>query len=313
VQKKIAIATPIGYETGGPEALHQLCHTMRKFGHDAYLLPMEGTESNRPIENYSKYDAPIDTSFSRDSILVVPEIAPDLILKSERAIIWWLSADNSPLSQLSRAPKPTELNSEATLKSAEFWDKFYSSQVINCSQSFYAKNFLNNVFDLKPVMLTDYINKKDLFLEKQKEKEGISFSSRGAEYFDYFVSMLPEFNCVRIIGMNKEQAMGTLANSRLYVDLGHQPGRDRMPREAALHNALVMLNSKGAGANYQDAPLSTDYKFKVEDADRAVEKIKNTLHQPSVSNDSQQFYREWVESQQEIFEFEVWKLLRVLG
>jgi len=309
---KIAIATPIGFETGGPEALYQLCHTLRKFGQDAYLVPWEGTENNKPVEIYDLYDAPIDVSLASDTLLVIPEVVPELILKNKKSLIWWLSVDNSPLTSFSQRPDSSALNSGTILHSQKFWEKFDSSDVTNFCQSFYAKNYLKKTFNKECNMLTDYINRENLAPNSDSKKELITFSYKGSQHFDTFKAMLSEFNCVRISDMSKVQTMRALASSQIFIDLGHQPGRDRMPREAALQNALVMLNSAGAGANYQDAPLSTDFKFKVEDADKAVEKIKNTLRQPSVSNDSQQFYREWVESQQEVFEFEVWKLIRLL-
>lgn len=310
---KIAIATPIGLETGGPEALHQLCHTLRKFGQDAYLVPWEGTENNKPSEIYYKYDAPIDVSLASDTLLIAPETVPELILKNKKSIIWWLSVDNSPLANYSHRPNSNSLNSETVLQTPEFWEKYNSSDVINFCQSFYAKNFLEKTFNIEANMLTDYIDLEDHVPNNDSKKEMVTFSHKGSQYFHSFAAMFSEFNCVRISGMTKFQTSQALTNSQLFIDLGHQPGRDRMPREASLHNAIVMLNSAGAGANYQDAPLSSDFKFKVEATDEAFEKIKNVLRQPLKSTESQQFYKAWVQSQQEIFEFEVWKLLRVLG
>jgi hypothetical protein len=124
--------------------------------------------------------------------------------------------------------------------------------------------------------------------------------------------MLHDFECIRITGMSRRQTMEVLSKSRLYIDLGHQPGRDRLPREAALHHAHVMVNLKGAGGFYHDAPLTNEFKFNVADKAAAFLKIRNTLSLQDDSSESQIFYRDWVKSQQEMFEFEVWKLLRAL-
>lgn len=309
---KIAIATPIGLETGGPEALYQLCHTLRKFGQDAYLIPWEGTENNKPVEIYEVYDAPIDVSLASDTLLIVPEVVPELILNSKKSVIWWLSVDYSPLTNFSQKPDSSALNSETILHSRVFWEKFDSSDNANLCQSFYAQNYLKRTFNKESNMLTDYISRENLALNGDSKREFVTFSQKGSQHFDIFKAMLPEFDCVRISGMTKIQTLSMLASSQLFIDLGHQPGRDRMPREAALQNAIVMLNAAGAGANYRDAPLSSDFKFKVEDTENALKKIKNTLRQQSVFNDSQQFYKAWVESQQEVFEFEVWKLIRLI-
>jgi hypothetical protein len=309
---KIAIATPIGLETGGPEALHQLCHTLRKFGQDAYLLPWEGTENNLPVKSYSWYDAPIDTSVTEDTLLIAPETVPELILKSKRSVIWWLSVENSPLQKYPRTPEPSELNSEALFQTKQFWEKMHSSQVMHFSQSFYAKLYLRTTFGIEAPMLTDYINNNGIIQNNQK-KEIISFSHKGAEFYKPYSDMLHDFHCIQITGMTKRQTIDILSKSRLYVDLGNQPGRDRMPREAALHHVDVMVNLKGAGGFYNDAPLTNEFKFDLADKDEAIKKIKNTLNLQVDSSESQLFYRDWVKSQHEIFEFEVWKLLRVLG
>ena len=309
---KIAIATPIGGETGGPEALHQLCHTIRSFGVDAYLLPWEGTENNKPVDNYSGYDAPIDLSLAKDTTLIVPETVPELILRGNRSVIWWLSVENSPLakSKLFNAGKLEE--SEDILSSSEFWAKFHSPYLRHCAQSFYARDFVQRVFHTKAKMLTDYINQNDFNDLSRLNEELVTFSHKGSSYFPFFKDGLNDFNCVQISGMSKQRAMESLASSRLYIDLGHQPGRDRLPREAALSRAHVMLNKDGAGAIFKDAPLSDDYKFNVGDSYAAVEKIRNYLKEKPTPRMSQIVYRNWVKSQESIFKMEVWKLLKTL-
>jgi len=310
---KVAIAVPIGIETGGPEALHQLCHVMRGFGVDAYLFPWEGTENSKPVDAYSKYHAPIDTSLSQDTFLVVPETVPNMILKTRKSGIWWLSVDNSPLSQvrannfsLSRSERGPDMHN----LSAEFWYKFHSSSVMHLTQSYYAKNFVEKTFNVQCRMLTDYINKDDLRHNSALSKDLVSFSLKGSDYFDFYREMLNEYNCVQIRDMTKEKSMEVLANSRLYIDLGGQPGRDRLPREAALLEAHVMLNNAGAASFYWDAPLSASFKFSVKDSYRAVEKIRTYLHAKPKPNSSQLIYRNWAKCQYALFKFEAWRFLK---
>lgn len=310
---KVAIAVPIGIETGGPEALHQLCHVIRGFGVDAYLLPWEGTENSKPIDAYSKYDAPIDTSLSQDTFLVVPETVPNMILKSKKSAIWWLSVDNSPLAKATASNfslTRNEREPDTHNLSTGFWDKFHSSSVMHLTQSYYAKNFVEKTFDVKSRMLTDYINKDDLKLNSGPSKDLVSFSLKGSDYFDFYREMLNEYNCVQIRDMSKETSMKVLANSRLYIDLGGQPGRDRLPREAALLEAHVMLNNAGAATFYWDTPLSASFKFNVKDSYRAVEKIRTHLQAKPKPNSSQLFYRNWTKGQYAAFKFEVWRFLK---
>ena len=55
---RISVYYPRGVRTGGPEALHQLVHTLVEQGHDAVLTPMPGTESTPRCAAYRSYSAP---------------------------------------------------------------------------------------------------------------------------------------------------------------------------------------------------------------------------------------------------------------
>ena len=51
---------------------------------------------------------------------------------------------------------------------------------------------------------------------------------------------------VPIRDMNKAQVRDALFGARLYIDFGHHPGKDRVPREAAVAGAVVLLREAGA-------------------------------------------------------------------
>lgn len=309
--KKIALATPIGVETGGPEALYQMCHIMRGFGADAYILPWEGTENNKPVASYSKYNAPIDTSFSQETFLVVPETVPELILKSRRSAIWWLSVDNSPLLQNNSSNHVLQANEQETNDNhTEFWKRFHSSSVLHYTQSYYAKSFIKRTFDIDGQMLTDFISDDVFNIYSRAEKDLVTFSLKGSDNFHFYQKMLGEYNCIQIRDMSKEKAMEALVRSRLYIDLGNQPGRDRLPREASLLKSHVMLNKDGAASYFWDAPLSNSFKFNINDSYRAIEKIKSYLEVKPAPKVTQLFYRNWVKSQYSTFKFEVWRFLK---
>ena len=192
----------------------------------------------------------------------------------------------------------------------EFWKKFRSNSVIHLTQSYYAKNFVQNTFEVKVRMLTDYINKDDLKINSGPQKDLVTFSFKGSDYFHFYREMLNEYNCVQIRDMSKEKTMEAFANSRLYVDLGNQPGRDRLPREAALSKAHVMLNNAGAASYFWDAPLSTSFKFSLKDSHRSAEKIRSYLQGKPKPNESQLLYRNLAKSQCASFKFEVWRIIK---
>ena len=45
------------------------------------------------------------------------------------------------------------------------------------------------------------------------------------------------------------------------MDFGYHPGKDRMPREAALFGNCIITNQKGSAKNNLDIPIKSKYKF----------------------------------------------------
>jgi len=87
--------------TGGPEALHQLCDAIRGFGYEAVLLPM--WVQGEPSREYLIYDAPIicPEQLTSKDIVITPEIQTSIPadvynIVEGKVIIWWLSVDNCP-------------------------------------------------------------------------------------------------------------------------------------------------------------------------------------------------------------------------
>ena len=98
-KKRIYIACPANFATGGPELLHQLCHKLNSFGYVAYMYYYDAKENLNPIhERFIQYNNQFVTEIEDvvDNILIVPEIRVNLLkkYKNVRKIIWWLSVDN---------------------------------------------------------------------------------------------------------------------------------------------------------------------------------------------------------------------------
>ena len=63
----------------------------------------------------------------------------------------------------------------------------------------------------------------------------------------------------------------------VYIDFGNHPGKDRIPREAAMRDLVVIVGKKGSAANDVDVPLPADLKFDV--AESQLDAISEKLHQ----------------------------------
>ena len=51
----------------------------------------------------------------------------------------------------------------------------------------------------------------------------------------------------------------------IYIDFGHHPDKERLPREAAIHGCIVITGLCGSAANSQDVPLPNYLKLNIHD------------------------------------------------
>jgi hypothetical protein len=103
---KVYIAAPARVYTGGPTALFQLCHTLRRvFGVDSYMAFYNMKPHEDPVhDNYKHFQYPwtsINEVYdSIDNVVIVPETATSLLSKFSKIkkIIYWLAVDNYVLT-----------------------------------------------------------------------------------------------------------------------------------------------------------------------------------------------------------------------
>ena len=66
-----------------------------------------------------------------------------------------------------------------------------------------------------------------------------------------------EFKPIR--GMTRQQVIDAMRHAKLYLDFGEFPGRERMPREAALCGCCIITSKIGSAYYYDD--FAHYYKF----------------------------------------------------
>ncbi|EFI6860961.1 hypothetical protein BCD16_004758, partial [Escherichia coli] len=49
--------------------------------------------------------------------------------------------------------------------------------------------------------------------------------------------------------------------SKLYIDFGHHPGKDRFPREAVMAGCVLITGVEGSAANEVDIPIPSRFKL----------------------------------------------------
>jgi len=98
---KIYVVAPARVYTGGPTALFQLCHTLRRFGIDSYMAFYNVKPYEDPVhDDYKHFQCPWisinDVNDDVNNAIIVPETATFLLSKfnNVKKIIYWLAVDN---------------------------------------------------------------------------------------------------------------------------------------------------------------------------------------------------------------------------
>lgn len=279
--RKIFVLYHRGLRTGGPEALHQLVSTLRELGQDAYLVPHYTTASTPRVAQYSIYDAPEADAIEDipGNIVVVPETFIEDVFgfKHARKMIWWLSIDNGltfmgeRMWQRSQAGIPTKIR--------ETWVPFLRMlkhgdtplqmrrrrDIVHLVQSSYAWSFIASRLNTVPSLLSDFTPQGEFgpANETKRNPRLVTYNpAKGAHIIDAVKKVCdPSIEWLPIQGMTRPEVVRALQTCGIYLDLGHHPGKDRMPREAALSGALAVVVRRGSGAYFADVPIPWEHKI----------------------------------------------------
>lgn len=282
----IYIIAPGGFQSGGPELVHQLCHNLRQKGVDAAMVYAPFFRSFDVPDRFKKYDVRVAkvSDIAAGDVVVLPEVYSGYIkrFKRQRVFFWWMSVDFYFSSN----------NWKYALRSGmlpwNFHDikaKPFPPQVENhLVQSEYARNFLaeHNVFNVET--LSDYLN--DDYLSDQvgqstKKEDIVAYNpSKGWEFTEKIIAAAPNTTFIPIKNMTRDEVIGLLRRAKIYIDFGNHPGKDRIPREAAMLGCCVITNRRGSAANSADVPIDPSYKIDDSDPDfarKAATKIAHTM------------------------------------
>lgn len=257
--RKVYAFAPSGMVTGGPELCHQLVHEIRSLGGDAavHYTPDPSTEVPAP---YRAYDVEVSraSEWGAGDAVIYPETMLRRMPLRSRAtpFIWWQSYDNAvntvssrPRQLISRAFKRTLCNVQRI------------SRCRHVFQSHYAKDKLAS-WGFPGDMLSDYITTEPATFTNDFRQNIICFNpKKGAAITRSLIAANPDLKFAPIANMNKDQVLRLLESSMLYVDFGEHPGKDRLPREAAMRGAVVLVGRRGSAGNSLDVPLDAQYKL----------------------------------------------------
>ncbi len=267
---KIFVVCPGGIVTGGPEGLHQLVHELRGFGADAHIAYFPFDRPFATLAAYSDYDvAPASIEDQPGNLVVVPEVLAELSGYYHRAAtaIWWLSVDNF-FNTAGR--KPTlgahvrALMYRIGLRDTPAHQPTLASirNKLHFAQSAYAMNFLQarrmTASDLGDYLNPVFANEAD---GEPRDKTILYNKAKPSKALDDLRRAFPDLAWVPLAGMERGAVRAACRRAMLYVDFGAHPGRDRLPREAAISGACVITGRRGSAANDEDVAIPAAFKL----------------------------------------------------
>lgn len=304
---KVYVLCPGNNHTGGPELLHQLCSTLIQFGVNAYMFYTPDHASFNfadPVHSfYKKYHLPytFNAEDSARNIFIVPEVFGAHIygMKNFQRVFWWLSVDNY-IGNVANSIGGRKNNALASPMPKIFYFGKDAGDITHFVQSEYARQFvqLNGVPEHKIYMVEDYLNQAFLSRAAQVDltakKNFVAFNpKKGFEVTQQLIKLAPDIAWRPIQNMTPEQVQELLAAAKVYIDFGNHPGKDRIPREAAISGCVVITGRRGSAGNDIDINIPAEFKFdeRTENPQAVIGKIREVFSDFSTAHEKQADYR----------------------
>lgn len=308
---KIYIVCPANCETGGPEALYTLGYELRKLGFEAYMFYKISNLKNNPVvDKYKKFDMPFVNKIKDDinNILIIPETSPDLLYKYKKIQkgFWWLSVDNYLKATNRKKYKGFKKIFRKIFPKRTYEVNFNDNKIIHLAQSYYAMDFLKQNNAQNTAFLMDYLTDeiwKYKYDCNKKENIILYNPKKGYEFTKQIIEKAPDLTFIPLINLSYDKVIELLLKSKIYIDFGTHPGKDRFPREAAILGNIVITNKRGAAKFFEDVPIPENYKFDddISNIDNIVQVLRNCLNNYNFDINDFQSYREFISKDKENF------------
>lgn len=297
---RIYVLCPAGAVTGGPECLHQLVHTARRLGFDAHMV-YDPPSRDIPAD-YAQYDIAVadEVIDAPDHVVVMPEIYPAAINRypAARKIYWWLSWSNGE----------------------KHYAKIQQADVLHACQSRFAfdMHLRRGTSRDRLAMLSD-ITRVAIHpsgTSGQREDLVVYNPCKGMEFTTALMATHPDLRFEAIRGMSPLLVEDLLRRAKVYIDFGHHPGKDRIPREAAAAGCCVVTsNDRGASSYFEDIPIPRRYKIPTRDFDPVAvgNLLRDCMTRYETCRSDFTYYRECIQAEAWIFEEELLEVLDRVG
>ena len=317
---KVYLLCPGNIQTGGPESLHQLASQLISFGVSAYMfyypLGEYPFDKDNPVHDfYRKYHVPyvLEPEDNKKNILIAPEALTEglYFYKKIQRVIWWMSVDNYLVH--------IKNNLETYLKNPLGMPllKYFSfskenEDVTHFAQSEYTRQFLRlngikKMYTVETHMSQTFLSRVS-DVDLSLKKNFVAFNPRkGYAITNALMNLAPRINWKAIQNMTSQQVQALLAETKVYIDFGEFPGRERLPREAALSGCVVLVGKRGAAINDVDVNIPAEYKFDMKDTQphQVIQKIVEVFNDFETAYAKQKAFQDKERNAQKNFVAEV--------
>lgn len=336
----IYIACPEKFATGGTELLHQLCYKLNINGIEAKMYYYNKTDDNPIAERFLKYKIKYVEKIedSSENRLIVPEVNIELLENYNmiQKSIWWLSVDNYTNKYLGlkdyfsryysnlptfqkkmRFLRKYFLNLRIFKYPREKKEIFINKEILHLVQSYYAKEFLKmkEVEEKQILFLSDYLN-DEFFIEKLsiKNRENIILYNpkKGMEITKKIMKKGKSYKFIPLINMTPKQIKELCLKSKIYIDFGNHPGKDRIPRETASLGCIVLTNKRGSAKYFQDVEIPLKYKYDENEIVKLITDIQYIFDNYGEVFEEYKNYRNKIKNEENIFNEEILKLIEFM-
>ena len=271
---------PRNVKSGGAELIHQIVYNINKLGGNAFVtyVNAKGEEllTHPELEKYVYGKVRIFEEIEdlEENLIIIPEgwpIPMDFAKKAKKAF-WWLSVDN-----FKAVYKDDEKRIQEELKricrdiDMHFYQSEYAKQYVmpynkENKPLFHLADYLNDTF-LCSMDEALKLPKKDLVL--YNPKKGIEFTKK-------LIDNAHDISWTPIENMTTDQVRDLLRSAKVYIDFGNHPGKDRIPREAAVSGCIVITGKRGSAAYKEDVDIPEKYKIPEEKVE--IEDVLDLIH-----------------------------------
>lgn len=272
--QKVLVVCPGNAMTAGPEALHQLVQRMNVLGQPAAMVYHPFSQIFVTPRAYQKYCVSVQKYEDMSGELILfPEIFTRLALnvRHAQAAIWWMSVNNFTCVRYQSPMRDRLRFLKNKIKGRIPWRGMDALQDIShFAQSHYATLFLQ-AHGIDALPLSDpipfyteasYLEALPELLANAQRTNRIFYNPhKGAAVTAQLKATFPAWDFMPLSGFNRQQLAQHFLNGKIYMDFGHHPGKDRLPREAALHGCCVITGRYGSAANGVDVPVDPRYKL----------------------------------------------------